>query len=156
MLFLLLIGVAGWLVYRGAMADDPPAAEVVDVLPEPVDFVVKMRVRRAIEAWENQTTGRRRPSMVELSVEVNAIRRRLSGDGRHDDASLTQTMVRAAVELGHRPDQAQHLIGKILAAAGPAQPGPGGSQRRGGGDADGVDAPELPVPGMQRSVGGRN
>jgi hypothetical protein len=157
LVLLVLVGVAGYFAYsRWTVEEEVPVVQVAVVQePEPVDFVVRMRVRRAIEVWKDQTAGRQRPSLVEVGAEVNSIRHRLYGTGRHDQPSLKQTMVRAAVELGHPPDQAEFLIGKILAAAAPAPPARGASQPREPGDTEESDAPVPPVLRM-RSVGGGN
>lgn len=152
LVLLVVVGVCGFFAYEEWFSAPPPAesppAEVA--APEPVEFAVKVRVRRMIEEWKNRSAGSaRRPSMTDIESEVNDIRRRLHDKGLHDEKSLKELMTRAAVELGHTPDQARILIGKILA----------GGQRtvRPAQSFGGVvsDVPEPPASRM-RSVGGGN
>lgn len=151
LLVLVLAGVAGVFAYRHwtAEAEMPPAAvEVAPEQPEPVDFAVKVRVRRMIEEWKNRSAGgARRPSLTDIEAEINDIRRRLYDKGLHDEQSLKELMNRAAIELGHSPEQAKYLIGKVIAEASsaprPSRPAP----------AVASDAPEPPASTL-RSVGG--
>jgi hypothetical protein len=134
LILLVVLGLAGYFVYESVKApaselESGQAASSLQEAPEPVDGIIRMRVRRAIEVWKQQSNGRQVPSMVDLREEVAAIRRRLYGNDLHDEAALKQTMVRAAVELGHAPDQAQILVGKVLAAAAPARPKTVGEER---------------------------
>ena len=87
--------------------------------------------------------------MTDIESEISDIRQRLYDKGLHDEKSLKEMMTRAAVELGHLPDQAQFLIGKILAAG---QSAPRFAQPVGG---IVPEAPEPPASRM-RSVGGGN
>lgn len=153
---LVLLGVSGYLAYQTWFSEQPAEPFVEAAVPPPaetVDFAVKVRVRRLIEEWKAQSLaqaeGKRRPSLIVVEAEINDIRRRLYDKGLHDDKSLKELMTRAAVELGHSPDQAKYLIGKITSAAKavPRRPPPPETLS--------PDAPQPPVSGM-RSVGGGN
>lgn len=132
---LILLGLAagvGYFMYGQWVAQTEKAEaeakaarqQVVVEKPEPVDFAVKVSVRRIIEEWKNRSLaevgGVRRPSLTDIEAEINDIRRRLYSKGLHDEKSLEDLMTRAAVELGHSPEQAKFLIGKVITEASSA------------------------------------
>jgi hypothetical protein len=152
LLIAVLLGMVGVFAYRHGMTEEetPVAELVVAQEPEPVEFAVKVRVRRMIEEWQNRSAGgARRPSLTDIEAELNDIRRRLYDKGLHDEQSLRELMIRAAADLGHSPEQAKYLIGKVIAEASsaprPARPA----------QALASDAPALPASTL-RSVGGGN
>jgi len=116
-LALLIVGYFGYQHWTGAPAAE---AEVEVDEPAPVNFSVKMRVKRILDEWKNQSlqaAGRpSRSSMADIPGEITEIRRRLQSEGRHDAQALRDTMVQAAVELGYARDQAALLVGEVLAA----------------------------------------
>jgi hypothetical protein len=120
-LLLVLLVVGGYFLWAHFSAPEEPlpvAAEQPVATPSPVDFAIKMRVKRILDEWKNQTlaaeVNKQRSSMLDIGVEINEIRRRLYTEGLHDARSLQNTMVRAAVELGYSREQAELLIGQVL------------------------------------------
>ncbi len=126
LLLLILLGGVGVFVYHEWQPsleeiESSPVEETEQVEEEPpVNFSVKMRVKRILDEWKNeslQAPGRlRRSSMVDIPGEITEIRRRLQSEGRHDAQALRDTMVQAAVELGYARDQAALLVDEVLAA----------------------------------------
>jgi hypothetical protein len=122
MKFLLLVSLAvgGYFLWTHfSKVEEPrPVAEQPAATPAPVDFAIKMRVKRILDEWKKQTlaaeVNKQRPSMLDIGVEINEIRRRLYNEGLHDARSLKSTMVRAAVDLGYSREQAELLIGQVL------------------------------------------
>jgi hypothetical protein len=125
LLLLLLLGIGGyyWWSQRATPAPAPapadaPQAPAVAEAPPPVDFAIKMRVKRILDEWKKHSLAAgdkdKHTSMVEIESEINDIRRRLFEQGLHDSQSLRQTMERAALELGYAPDQAKHLTKEVL------------------------------------------
>lgn len=123
-LLLLAAGVVGYCVWsqrEAPVPTEPVVAEagVAEQSPPAVDFPIKMRVKRILEEWKEQSlaaeVGRKRSSMLEVNAEINAIRQRLYDQGQHDDQTLRDLMVRAAVELGYEKTQAEFLVGRVLA-----------------------------------------
>jgi len=127
-LLIIALLTAGYFGYQHWAAEELPApepeAEVVveepGPAPAPVHFSVKMRVKRILDEWKNeslQAPGRpSRSSMADIPGEITEIRRRLQSEGRHDAQALRETMVQAAVELGYARDQAALLVDEVLAA----------------------------------------
>ncbi len=124
-MLLLLLAAGGyyWWSQRPAPAPAAPTASSeapaeIQAAPEPVDFAIKMRVKRILDEWKRQSLltaeKDRKASMVQIDSEVTDIRRRLYEQGLHDAQSLRQTMQRAAVELGYAPEQAEHLVKEVL------------------------------------------
>jgi len=124
LVLVLLLAAAGYYWWSRSVAEEEAAAaaEAAPVVAEapvpPVEFGIKMRVKRILDEWKKQSlaTGAKdkRTSMVEIEGEINVIRRRLYEQGLHDAVSLKDTMVQAAVELGYAPDQARHLVIQVL------------------------------------------
>ncbi len=107
-----------WVHFSAPEAPLPVDVEQPAATPAPVDFAIKMRVNRILEEWKKQSlaeeSGQERISMLDVKSEINEIRRRLYDEGLHDERSLRQTMVRAAVELGYASEQAEYLVRRAL------------------------------------------
>jgi hypothetical protein len=119
-LSLLIVGYFGYQYWTARESLPPPSepdAEMEVEQSAPVHFSVKMRVKRILDEWKNeslQVPGRpRRASLVDIRGEITEIRRRLQSEGRHDEPALRDIMVRAAVELGYAPDQAALLVREV-------------------------------------------
>lgn len=114
-----LLAVGGYFLWTYFSAPEEPVTVAAEQPPPAVDFPIKMRVKRILEEWKEQSlaaeVGRNRSSMVEMNAEINAIRQRLYDQGQHDDQTLRDLMVRAAVELGYEKTQAEFLVGRVLA-----------------------------------------
>ncbi len=52
-----------------------------------------------------------------MGKQVIEIRRMLFAEGYHDENSLKNIMLQAALELGHPPDQCAYLINRIWESA---------------------------------------
>lgn len=115
-LVFVLLAAAGYFLWAHFSAPEPPVAvKLPAATPPPVDFAIKMRVKRILEEWKKQSlAGQGRISMLDIDEEVNEIRERLYDRGVHDARSLKETMVRAAVELGYSYDQAEYLVARAL------------------------------------------
>jgi len=126
LLLLVIIGGAGFFAFQkwtaSPEAPDPSLDDQTQgwVEASPVDFSIKMRVKRVLDAWKLEALeipGRARASsIVSIPGEMAEIRRRLQRDGLHDLRFLRETMVQAAVELGYARDQATLLVDEVLAA----------------------------------------
>jgi len=120
-LLLVVLAIGGYYLWPSSVAPEPEPAPLQVApapAPTPVDFAVKMRVKRILEEWKRQSLAReaqrKSASMLDLDTEINEIRRRLYDKGLHDAASLKNTMVQAAIELGYAPDQAELLVSQVL------------------------------------------
>jgi len=96
------------------------AARPTDASPEP-PFLVKVLVRRIFTGWQRLDLAEgevhRRGLRSALRREVEAIKTRLYSDGLFSEAALRQQMLRAAEELGYRPEEARFVVNRSLALA---------------------------------------
>lgn len=127
LLLICALGAAGYLGYSYCFTEPPPPpAPPPAPAPskiKPVDWQVKMRVRRILEEWKRITlkssgVGSSGPTMVSIREEFSEIRKHLFPKGAYDEEALNQVMRQAARELGYSPDQAETLVSGALGASG--------------------------------------
>ena len=82
-------------------------------------FLVKVYVRRIFTGWQRlefaEDKLHRSGLRGALVRDVDAIKARLYSDGFFTEAALRKRMLQAAEELGYRPEEARHVVNKVLA-----------------------------------------
>lgn len=82
-------------------------------------FLVKVYVRRIFTGWQRLESAEdklhRSGLRGALVRDVDAIKARLYSDGFFTEAALRKHMLQAAEELGYRPEEARHVVYKVLA-----------------------------------------
>ena len=82
-------------------------------------FLVKVYVRRIFTGWQRlefaEDKLHRSGLRGDLVRDVDAIKARLYSDGFFTETALRKHMLQAAEELGYRPEEARHVVNKVLA-----------------------------------------
>ena len=100
---------AGPISLRARTADD-------EIEPP---FLVKVYVRRIFAGWQRlefaEDQLHRSGLRGSLVRDVDGIKARLYSDGFFTETALRKHMLRAAEELGYRPEEARFVVNKVLA-----------------------------------------
>jgi len=126
LLIVVLLGAVGYLGYEKWLtppASLPPPVEVapVDEAVRPdVTFPIKMRVKAILEEWKRISVStperEKRAAGVKIVDELLQILEALHKQGLHDEESLREVMVKAALELRYDAQQANYLVNEVLGA----------------------------------------
>jgi len=104
---------------NGADGVSLPARPTDESLEPP--FVVKVHIRRIFTGWQRLDLAEgeihRKGLRSALRREVEAIKTRLYSDGLFTEGALRKQMLRAAEELGYRPEEARFVVNRSLALA---------------------------------------
>jgi len=126
LLLICAMGAAAYLTHQYWFTGPPPPPSATPAAPakiKPVDFSVKMRVRRILEEWKrivlkSSGVAPSGETMVSIREEIGQIRNHLFSKGTYDEAALHRVMMQAARELGYPPDQAEIVVSGALGASG--------------------------------------